>query len=1101
MLTSTLLGRDAPLAALTAMLNDVCAGAGTRAGGRLAFLAGEPGIGKTTLADALSAYAQQRGAQVTWGRAWESGGAPAYWPWTQALESLLRTRSDDDARAIVERAGADAARLVPSFASVLEGAATAGTDAESARFAVGRALAALIAALTTTNAARTTSNAAVTTPDAAVGTSAGGALLIVLDDLHAADLGTLHALRFVARELRTLPVLIVGTLRDVEARMDDDKAALLAAIERDGTTLSLARLARDDTATLARRVARDAHVEIDDVTELAIWQATRGNPLFVDEVARMIAKDTPSASSSSSSSLSLSRPRVPIPFGVREIIRQRVALVGGADRDVLDIVAVAGDDVALAVLAVVARRTLIEIDATLDRLARAGALAPRALEEVPRFSHALFREVVERDLPASRRASLHRATANALEARAPRGHLVEVAHHRLAARDEHPDEALVAVENAVASLIARGAYDDALALARRAAAEIVLEPGSALAVRGELVVGDALIAAGQERDGVDACARAAASAQRALAAAHDAAHGMAAAADVARLLARAALSVGRAWTFGAANSSLVQLLESARTALADTHCRDDALLARIEARLAGAMQPAADASVPIALARRAIARARASNDDGAILDAIHSGMSAMMDYVDPVDRMPLNSELLERAERAGDRAKALRARTRLLFDLVELGELEAADDAIDAIEVVASEIGHPIHTWVVPMMRAMLALPRGDMARHAALFAEAQTIAKGIGERHGFDNFALHAWGAPRSIDDVEGMRRQLPAMIAAIHMGPPGFIDFVIGWSAWRVGDLDEARRRFAAHPRIPMHDPSVAALVAEALADVGARQLAEDCLAELGTRKRRLFSFGMSAYIVELPVEHYEAHLLRALGRFDEARACHAGALAFAREIGAHGFVPRLQRALATCPSSTAQLVTAKPPAAIQPSPKAVTFTREGDTWRIDGGAAPVRMKDGRGLQILSVLVARAGDDVGALDLMNARDGVNGAADGGADGAIDLGDAGEMLDDKAKQRYRARLRDIDAALDDEQPPVKRERLLAEKEALVRELARGLGLGGRARRTGGAAERARVAVQRRVRDAIEKVRAQDAALGAHLDRCVRTGAFCCYRP
>jgi hypothetical protein len=384
---------------------------------------------------------------------------------------------------------------------------------------------------------------------------------------------------------------------------------------------------------------------------------------------------------------------------------------------------------------------------------------------------------------------------------------------------------------------------------------------------------------------------------------------------------------------------------------------------------------------------------------------------------------------------------------------------------------------------------------------------------------------------AARVLDDVDTIRAHIPALMRASGMGPPGFNDFLVGWCCWRVGDLDEAKRRFSHYPKMPSRDPALAAFVADCLVDVDAVRLAAECLSDIHMRKRRLFSLGLAAYVVELPFDHYAAHLLRALGRFDEARALHESALAFAREIGAHGQIARLEAALASCPHAATATTNATTSAATNAATNAATdaatnaatnaatsaataattattmkvgigLVRDGDTWRIDGGAAPLRLKDSRGLQMLSVLIARAGEDVHAIDLMNARE-VDGAMSSVGD-VVDGGDAGDLLDDTAKLRYRARLREIDAALDDESSPLvaaRRERMLAEKEALVRELARGLGLGGRARKAGSAAERARVAVQRRLRDAIEKVRTHDAALAAHLDRCVRTGALCCYRP
>src|SRR4029077_2496584 len=89
-----LLGRDRELAELESALADARAGRG-----QLCLLAGEPGIGKTSLADALAESAAKAGADVRWGRAWEGGGAPALWPWVQVLRGLCRDREPDLLRA------------------------------------------------------------------------------------------------------------------------------------------------------------------------------------------------------------------------------------------------------------------------------------------------------------------------------------------------------------------------------------------------------------------------------------------------------------------------------------------------------------------------------------------------------------------------------------------------------------------------------------------------------------------------------------------------------------------------------------------------------------------------------------------------------------------------------------------------------------------------------------------------------------------------------------------------------------------------------------------------------------------------------------------
>jgi non-specific serine/threonine protein kinase len=125
--------------------------------------------------------------------------------------------------------------------------------------------------------------------------------------------------------------------------------------------------------------------------------------------------------------------------------------------------------------------------------------------------------------------------------------------------------------------------------------------------------------------------------------------------------------------------------------------------------------------------------------------------------------------------------------------------------------------------------------------------------------------------------------------------------------------------------------------------------------------------------------------------------------------------------------------------------------------------------------------------------------------AAAGGADQSIsDGGDAGEMLDAEAKAAYRARIEELREELDEAERFHDVERVARAREELEfigAELARAVGLGGRDRRAGNAAERARVNVTRAIRGAVKAIAEHDARLGHHLERSVRTGIFCAYQP
>ncbi|HVV81804.1 MAG TPA: hypothetical protein VHE35_01950, partial [Kofleriaceae bacterium] len=181
--------------------------------------------------------------------------------------------------------------------------------------------------------------------------------------------------------------------------------------------------------------------------------------------------------------------------------------------------------------------------------------------------------------------------------------------------------------------------------------------------------------------------------------------------------------------------------------------------------------------------------------------------------------------------------------------------------------------------------------------------------------------------------------------------------------------------------------------------------------------------------------------------------------------------------------------------------------SFERQGELVAIRFGAATVNLKDGDGLRYLAYLVERPGVDVHVLDLIaEARSGRALPSDVRARGAAgpDLGDAGPLLDARAKAAYQRRLADLRATVDEATSfgdHARAERARAEIEALAAELARAVGLGGRDRKASAAAERARVNVTLRLRGALKRIAAACPPLGVHLEASLRTGTFCSYQP
>ena len=171
-------GRRSELELLLAGLEDALAGRG-----RLFLLSGEPGIGKSRLADEIASHAKERGARVLWGRCWEAGGAPAYWPWIQALRTHVRGSDPEALREQIGTHAADLNQILPEIGDLVgDVREPPPLDPEAARFRLFDATSSFL------------ERAAAAQP-----------LVVVLDDLHAADESSLLLLRFLASELPVAP--------------------------------------------------------------------------------------------------------------------------------------------------------------------------------------------------------------------------------------------------------------------------------------------------------------------------------------------------------------------------------------------------------------------------------------------------------------------------------------------------------------------------------------------------------------------------------------------------------------------------------------------------------------------------------------------------------------------------------------------------------------------------------------------------------------------------------------------------------------------------------------------------------------------------------
>lgn len=391
-------GRQEELAALNGLATTVRA-----YGSRVALVTGEAGQGKSALLTAFSARLAAEGWLVVTGRCAEAAGAPAAWPWVEALTSLA------DVSPPAQRA--DVAPLLA------EATATTSGDAADGRFRLHRAVWAWLAA------------AARERP-----------LAVVLDDLHWADAETLALL--TGADLGAEPVLFVAAYRSDEAGPLTDALATLA--RRAPLRLALTGLPPDD-------VARLAELPADHPAVAALAERTGGNPFYVKESARLLRGEGELVALSD------------VPEGVRDVLRRRLARLPDATVAVLRLAAVVGRDSDVEILVQTADRPEGETLDAIEAAVIAGLLTEPAPGRV-RFAHALVRDTLLADLSGVRRTRMHARVAAALEGT---GDVTALAHHYARAASpkavEYCVRAAELAERRYAHDVAAGLYRDAVA--------------------------------------------------------------------------------------------------------------------------------------------------------------------------------------------------------------------------------------------------------------------------------------------------------------------------------------------------------------------------------------------------------------------------------------------------------------------------------------------------------------------------------------------------------------------------------------------------------------------------------------------------------------
>jgi DNA-binding SARP family transcriptional activator len=673
-------GRERELSELTASLEDACAGRG-----RLVLLLGEPGIGKSRLAEELIAQAEAQGVQVLIGRCWEAGGAPAYWPWTQSLRGLMHEVEPERLRGQLAQDGAELVRLVPELGERLPDL-TLSTDphGEGARF---RLLASVSAFLRDCASARS--------------------LVIFLDDLHAADEPSLLLLRFIVGQLAGSHILIVGCCRDNE--IGPGLAATLSELTREPATrrITLKGLSATETsrlleATIGRTAADEVVAQVHAETE--------GNPFFATEIGRLLGSEDPDGHGIAT---------LPIPETVMEAVARRLERQSASCQETLTFASVIGREFDPAVVQAASGAREDQVYGALEEAASARLLA--GLPNAPgrlRFWHILIRDALYESIPAPRRVRLHRAIGAALEmlySDNPEPHLAELARHFLAGGTPVRDKAIEYAQRAGDRAATQLAHEEAVRH-YNSALDVLDATGSGDAdTAGELLLslGEALSRAGRSSEAKDALRRAATLAERTGRTDH---------------LACAALEYGGRLAFSRASTDpfLVPLLERALAAIGEA---DSSERVKLLARLATATRDDPSRTPRVRIAEEAVRIARRLNDPETLAFALEGHWTAVEGPDTAGSGIEPGAMLVKLGEQTRNKERALAGHQYRLNGFWTLADRVGVDVELDAIASLADELDQPAQRWALGTDQTMLALMEGRLADAEQLISD--TLALG----------------------------------------------------------------------------------------------------------------------------------------------------------------------------------------------------------------------------------------------------------------------------------------------------------------------------------------------------------------------------------
>lgn len=390
--------------------------------GGLVFLHGEAGIGKTRLIRELGAYARSRGVQVLYGRCpalFRMDGVPPYILWKEIIKDYLGTCTPEQLYRVIGYYPAEIAKLVPELSQKLRSIPQSfQISPEQEQNRLFEAVSQFI-----------------------INISKEKPLLVVLDDLQWTDPSSLLLLHYLARGVQEVPLLLLGAYRSSDIDAKHPLSAVLTELNRERLpqSLHLKRMSQNEVSEIIKSI-----LEQEDVPEefcTLIYEKTKGNPFFVEEVLRSL-KDDEIIFREDNRWRFRDVSKIKFPETVKNVLKARFSKLNDECQNVLTLASFVGNDFTLETMSAltgIEENKLLEL---MDGILKTGLIKEREIqgEAVCSFADILVRDVVYEEVSLLKRKKLHGVVGCALEkvyASKIDEHFGELAYHFLESGDKN----------------------------------------------------------------------------------------------------------------------------------------------------------------------------------------------------------------------------------------------------------------------------------------------------------------------------------------------------------------------------------------------------------------------------------------------------------------------------------------------------------------------------------------------------------------------------------------------------------------------------------------------------------------------------------------